>query len=67
MRLILKEARDRAGLTQEQLAKSLGITPRAYQFIESGESDSRPKLWDRLEDLFGIDQRELRKIDAETV
>lgn len=66
MRILLKEARERAGLTQEQLARELGITVRAYQFIESGASDSRPKLWDRLEDLFNKDQRDLRENTPES-
>lgn len=66
MRVALKQARERAGFTQEQMAKILGVTVRAYQFIESGDSDSRPKLWDRLEDLFNVDQRELRENTPES-
>ena len=37
MRKNLKEARQRAGMTQKQVAEYLGISERSYQFIESGD------------------------------
>ncbi len=61
MRKNLKEARQRAGMTQKQVAEYLEITIRSYQRIESGEFLGCIKHWDSLEDLFGIHQRELRK------
>lgn len=36
----IKEIRKSKGLTQEQMAKKLGITQSGYQQIESGNSDS---------------------------
>lgn len=60
MRKNLKEARQAAGMTQQQLAEHLEITQRSYQRIESGEMLGSIRVWDELEDLFGIHQRKLR-------
>ena len=61
MRQNLKTARHTAGLTQQQVADRLGITLRYYKDIESGVKLGAIDLWDMLEDLFGIHQRELRR------
>ena len=61
MRQNLKTVRRRAGLTQQQVADRLGITLRYYKDIESGVKLGAIDLWDMLEDLFGIHQRELRR------
>ncbi len=61
MRKNLKEARQRAGMTQKQVAEYLGISERYYQFIESGDRTGDFTLWDSLEDLLGIHQRKLRE------
>lgn len=37
MRVWLKEARNKAGLTQEQVAEQVGIARATYGHIESGE------------------------------
>lgn len=60
MRKNLKEARQKAGMTQKQVAEYLGITVRSYQRIESGELLGSISNWDALEDLFKIHQRKLR-------
>lgn len=62
MRKKLKEARQRAGMTQKQVAEYLKINPRYYKKIESGNMIGAIHLWDSLEDLFGIHQRQLREI-----
>ena len=62
MRKNLKEARQTAGMTQQQVAERLGITLRSYQRIESGEMLGSIRVWDELEDLFGIHQRKLRLV-----
>lgn len=62
MRRNLKEARQKAGMTQQQIADRLEISLRHYQFIESGERTGDFTLWDSLEDLLGIHQRKLREI-----
>lgn len=61
MRQALKNARHTAGLTQQQVADRLGITLRYYKDIESGVKLGAIDLWDALEDLFGVHQRELRR------
>lgn len=61
MRKNLKEARRKAGLTQQQMADKLGVGLRHYKKIESGETIGSIPLWDTLEDLFNINQRVLRE------
>lgn len=56
----LKEARQRAGMTQQQVAKYLKVTLRTYQRMEAGTLLGSICSWDALEDLFGIHQRVLR-------
>lgn len=49
-------------MTQKEAAEYLGITVRAYQQIEAGEYQGKIEHWDKLEDLFSVHQRELRKL-----
>ncbi len=65
MRKNLKEARQKAGMTQKQVAEYLGIHERYYRFIEAGTRGGDFELWDSLEDLFGIHQRILREISPD--
>lgn len=62
MRKNLKEARQKAGMTQQQMADKLNINIRHYQKIESGEIGGSFDAWDALEDMFGVHQRILREI-----
>ena len=62
MRQRLKEARQRAGMTQQQMADRLEISLRYYQQIEAGDRTGDFVIWDTLEDLTGIHQRILREI-----
>ncbi len=61
MRKNLKEARQKAGMTQQQVADRLDISLRYYQNIEAGDRTGDFTLWDTLEDLLGIHQRKLRE------
>jgi len=61
MRERLKKARQEAGMTQKQVAEYLGISERRYQDIEYGKTLGSINHWDALEDLFQIQQRQLRK------
>ena len=61
MRKNLKEARQRAGMTQQQMADKLELNLRHYQKIEYGEIGSSFEIWDALEDILGIHQRILRE------
>lgn len=65
MREILKNARKKKGMTQLQVAEYLGIKERAYQNIEYGNTLGSISHWDKLEDLFGINQRRLREISTD--
>lgn len=58
----LRNARLDAGMTQQQVADHLDIGVRYYQKIESGDRLGDIRLWDDLEDLFGVHQRTLREI-----
>ncbi len=62
MRKNLKEARQRAGMTQQQMADRLGISLVYYQKIEAGNRTGDFSIWDMLEDITGIHQRKLREI-----
>ncbi len=62
MRKNLKEARQKAGMTQQELANKLKISLRYYQNIEAGERTGDFTIWDTLEDITGIHQRILREI-----
>lgn len=65
MRKNLKEARQKAGMTQKEVAEYLGMTERAYQRVESGERLGTIETWDLLEDLFRIHQRNLRELSSD--
>ena len=64
MRKNLKDARQKAGMTQKQVAEYLGISERYYRFIENGERKGDFELWDALEELFQMSQRLLREISS---
>jgi len=61
MRENLRAARKAAGLTQKQVADKLGISITAYQNIEYGKMLGSIRVWDFMEDMFGVSQRQLRK------
>ena len=62
MRQKLKKARRDAGLTQKQVAERIGISEIGYQQIERGIRLGKISTWDRLEDLFEMNQRTLREL-----
>jgi len=62
MRKNLKEARRKAGFTQQQMADKLDISLRYYQNLETGDRTGDFTLWDSLEDITGIHQRILREL-----
>ena len=62
MRENLKNARKAAGLTQQAMADKLHIVLRHYKKIESGDTLGSIGLWDKLEDILGVNQRVLREI-----
>lgn len=64
MRKNLKEARHKAGMTQQQMAEKLGISLRYYQHIEAGQRTGDFVIWDELEDITGVHQRTLRQNES---
>lgn len=63
MRKRLKNARILAGMTQQQVADALGISLVYYQKIEQGSRTGDFEIWDSLEFMFNVHQRELREIE----
>lgn len=59
----MKEARKSAGMTQQAVADKLEISLNYYQKIEAGDRTGDFEIWDALEDLFSVHQRELRRLD----
>lgn len=61
-RELLNKTRKEMGISATQMANILGITRRYYLKIESGDRMGTPTLWDAIEDVIGINQRELRQL-----
>lgn len=61
-REVLKNARQKAGMTQQQVADVLGISLRYYQNIEAGTRTGDFVIWDSLEEIMEVHQRKLREI-----
>ena len=57
----LRTARLKNGMTQYAAAHAVGISWRYFQEIEAGRREGKTALWDKLEDLFRVPQRELRR------
>ena len=64
MRKNLKAARQRTGMTQQQVADILEISLRYYQHIEAGQRNGDFIIWDKLEDITGVHQRILRQCES---
>lgn len=61
MRKNLKEARQKAGMTQQEMADAIYVNLNYYQKIEAGDRTGWFTLWDDLEDITGVHQRILRE------
>ncbi|WP_329242989.1 helix-turn-helix domain-containing protein [Actinoallomurus sp. NBC_01490] len=55
----LIEARNRAGLTQEQVAEKIGVSVTTWIRWERGKTDVRRHNRDRIADLFGVPRSEV--------
>lgn len=64
-RKTLHKARIKKGLTQQQVADYLGISLRYYCHIEAGTRNGDFEIWDALESLFAIHQKDLRQLSQE--
>lgn len=64
---MLRKYRQERGWTQNFVANQIGVTQTAIHDIETGKRIGSIPVWDALEDLFGIPQRQLRgKVGAAT-
>lgn len=50
----IKELRQKAGLTQEQLAKKVGLSEQAISYYELGKRNPKIDKWQKLADFFGV-------------
>lgn len=50
----IKELRLKVGLTQEQLAKEVGLSEQAISFYELGKRNPKIDKWQKLADFFGV-------------
>lgn len=60
MRKNLRKARKEKGLTQQAVADQLNTDVRYYKQIEYGERLGSIEVWDKLEDLFNVNQEKPR-------
>lgn len=61
MRVQLRNARIASGKTQKEIAALCGISEVHYRKIEAGDREGKARIWDQLQELFGIEQRQLRE------
>jgi transcriptional regulator with XRE-family HTH domain len=64
LRTALKERRKKLGISQEELARRVGVSGPAIWAIERGVMTGRVRTWDRLEEILGVPQQELRRLDS---
>ena len=50
----IKELRLKTGLTQEQLAKKVGLSEQAISFYELGKRNPKIEKWQKIADYFGV-------------
>lgn len=56
-------AREKAGMTQSEVAKALGVNQSAVSFWESGRNQPRGKQMVKLAKLYGVTVDELLRED----
>ena len=64
MRHNLITARRDKDLTQAQLGNMIGLSRQSISAIEQGHRTGPYENWVALQNILGVDQRELRKIDC---
>lgn len=62
----LIQARKSKNLKQREVAQIIGILPTSYQNIEYGIRQGSIEVWDSLEKLFQIPQRQLREVNDQS-
>lgn len=64
-RLNLLNARINKDFTQQEVADIIGVSKQHYSRIENGQQVGSVEIWDTLEDLFQIPQRQLREVEEQ--
>lgn len=54
MRFQIKEARERAGLSQKELAEKIGVAPNTFHGYESGKHDPKSNLLVDISRICGV-------------
>jgi transcriptional regulator with XRE-family HTH domain len=52
--IVLKELRNKKGLSQEEIAKLINVTQRAYSFYETGNREPKIDTLIKLADIYGV-------------
>lgn len=62
----IAEAREKAGLTQQQAADLLGVSVQGYQYYEYGKRDPKASVVRRLCEIFGVSAAYLLGMTSES-
>ncbi|MDR2368882.1 MAG: helix-turn-helix transcriptional regulator [Deltaproteobacteria bacterium] len=65
MFIALKRIRLSQNMTQKELAQLAGIKRTMICMLEWGQRRGSLQTWDRLEEVLGVDQKILRRVDAD--
>jgi transcriptional regulator with XRE-family HTH domain len=65
MFIALKRIRLSKNMTQKELAELAGLKRTIITMLERGKRRGSLQTWDRLEEVLGVDQKILRKLDAD--
>jgi immF control region protein len=66
IKTVIKKAREKAGMTQYELAAAVGVSRGYYADVEKGRYTPSLKLLSRLAELLNIDLNFLKKNDGNT-
>lgn len=58
-RIELKKLRIERNLTQDELAKKLGVSVGTYSFVESGKKRGSEELWLKIQKVFSIPDEQM--------
>jgi len=65
MKTTLKEFREKAGLTQEQLAEKVGVTRQTILFLEKAQYNPSLRLASKISKILGVPVAKLFSFDDE--
>ena len=63
---VLREAREKAGLTQMELSSKVGVTRAYYADVERGRYTPSLKVLSKLAEVLGVDLNFLKQNDGNT-